>query len=68
MEDSIKSAALEIDDKLTLAPELEPQYKLLKHVYSKQVFGDILVTYNPKYNLKQNMEVCTNEEEKNANN
>lgn len=68
MEDSIKSAALEIDDKLTLAPELEPQYKLLKHVYSKQVFGDILVTYNPKYNLKQKMEVCTNEEEKNANN
>lgn len=68
MEDSIKSAALEIDDKLTLTPELEPQYKLLKHVYSKQVFGDILVTYNPKYNLKQKMEVCTNEEEKNANN
>ena len=68
MEDSIKSAALEIDDKLTLAPKLEPQYKLLKHVYSKQVFGDILVTYNPKYNLKQKMEVCTNEEEKNANN
>lgn len=68
MEDSIKSAALEMDDKLVVPSKQEHSYKLRKTIYINHGREEQLFTANSFYPLRQKMEVGSNEKEEITNN